>query len=85
MHDGSVVVLKKLEQVYDPTDRWQALEILEDAERHNWLITGLIYVNPEQPSLYDYMDLVDQPLNRIKSDDLRPSPDMLEKINANMY
>jgi len=85
MHDGSVVVLKKLEQVYDPTDRWQALEMLEEAERHNWLITGLIYVSPEQPSLYDYMDLVDQPLNRIKSDDLRPSPDTLEKINANMY
>ncbi|MFU8826747.1 MAG: 2-oxoacid:ferredoxin oxidoreductase subunit beta [Brevefilum sp.] len=85
MHDGSMVVLKKLEQVYDPTDRWQALAMLEEAEQHNWLITGLIFVNPEQPSLYDYMDLVDQPLNRISADDLRPSPDTLEKINANMY
>jgi hypothetical protein len=26
------------------------LKILEDAERNNWLVTGLIYVNPEQPS-----------------------------------
>ena len=85
MHDGSVVVLKKLEKEYDPRDKWQALKLLEDAERHNWLVTGLIYVDPEQPSLYDFMALVDQPLNRIKAEDLRPSPETLETINYNMY
>jgi 2-oxoglutarate/2-oxoacid ferredoxin oxidoreductase subunit beta len=85
MHDGSLVILKKLEQEYDPTDKWQAMEILEDAERNNWLVTGLIYVNPEQPSLYDYLDLVDEPMNRIKSEDLRPGPETLEKINQDMY
>jgi 2-oxoglutarate ferredoxin oxidoreductase subunit beta len=85
MHDGSVVVLKKLEKDYDPTDKWQALKLLEEADRNNWLVTGLIYVNPDQPSLYDDMDLVDQPLNRIKADDLRPSPETLEKLNQDMY
>lgn len=85
MHDGSVVVLKKLEHDYDPTDKWQALKRLEDAERQNWLVTGLIYVNPEQSSLYDFMALVDQPLNRIKAEELRPSPESLEMINNNMY
>jgi 2-oxoglutarate ferredoxin oxidoreductase subunit beta len=85
MHDGSVVVLKKLEKEYDPRDKWQALKLLEEAELHNWLVTGLIYVDPEQPSLYDFMALVDQPLNRIKAEDLRPSPETLETINNNMY
>lgn len=85
MHDGSMVVLKKLEHEYDPRDKWQALEILEDAEKNNWLITGLIYVNPGQSSLYDYMDLVDQPLNRTKSEDLRPAPETLAEINNKMY
>jgi 2-oxoglutarate/2-oxoacid ferredoxin oxidoreductase subunit beta len=85
MHDGSVVVLKKLEKDYDPTDKWQALKLLEDAERQNWLVTGLIYVDPEQPSLYDSLALVDQPLNRIQVEDLRPSPEELELINNNMY
>lgn len=85
MHDGSVVVLKKLEKDYDPTDKWQALKLLEEAEQQNWLVTGLIYVNPEQPSLYDFMALVDQPLNRIKAEDLRPSSETLETINNNMY
>ena len=85
MHDGSVVVLKKLEQDYDPTDKWQAMQMLEEAEKNQWLLTGLIYVDPEQPSLYDYMDLVEQPMNRIRPEDLRPAPETLEKINRNMY
>jgi 2-oxoglutarate/2-oxoacid ferredoxin oxidoreductase subunit beta len=85
MHDGSVVMLKKLDQDYDPTDKWQALKILEDAEQNNWFVTGLIYVDPNQTSLYDYLDLIDQPMNRIKADDLRPSPDSLGEINDRMY
>jgi len=85
MHDGSTVVLKKLEKDYDPRDKWQALKILEDADKNNWLVTGLLYVDPEQPSLYDFLNLVDQPLSRIAAEDLRPSPESLEKINQEMY
>lgn len=84
MHDGSVIVLKKLEQDYDPTDKWQALRILEESEKNKWLVTGLIYIDPEQPSLYNYLDLVDEPLNRIPSEELRPSADTLDEINALM-
>jgi 2-oxoglutarate ferredoxin oxidoreductase subunit beta len=28
LHDGSMVILKKLEIDYDPTDRWQALRMM---------------------------------------------------------
>jgi 2-oxoglutarate ferredoxin oxidoreductase subunit beta len=84
LHDGSVVILKKLEHDYDPTDKWQAIRILEEAERNNWLITGLIYVDPDQPSLYEYLNLIDEPLNKMSSDKLRPSPKTLEDLNNNM-
>ncbi len=84
LHDGAVVILKKLEHDYDPTDKWHALKILEEAEQNNWLLTGLIYVDPEQPSLYDYMNLIDQPLNRVPAEKLRPSPESLANINQNM-
>lgn len=84
MHDGSVIVLKKLDQEYDPTDKWQALEMLEQAERNRWMVTGLIYINPHQPTLYDYLDLVEEPLNRIPAHELRPSPDTLDAINDSM-
>lgn len=84
LHDGSIVMLKKLEQDYDPTNKWQALQMLEEAEKHNWLITGLIYVDPDQPSLYDYMNLMDEPLNRTPSNQLRPSPETLMQLNEDM-
>ena len=84
LHDGSVVVLKKLEQQYDPTDKWQAMKVLEEGEQNNWLVTGLIYVDPDQPSLYDYLDLCDEPMNRMPPEKLRPAPETLEILNENM-
>ena len=84
MHDGSVIVLKKLEHEYDPRNKWQALKILEEAEQNKWLITGLIYIDPQQPTLYDYLELVEEPLNRIPSNQLRPSHQTLEAINESM-
>ncbi len=84
LHDGSVVILKKLEKEYDPRDKWQGMKILEEAEQNHWLITGLIYVDPDQPTLYDHLDLTEEPLNRMPAEDLRPSPETLEEINRNM-
>ncbi len=83
-HDGSVVVLKKLETDYDPTNKWQALKILEEGERDHYLVTGLIYVDPDQPSLYDFMNLTEEPLNRIPNSKMRPSKESLDKINQSM-
>ncbi len=84
MHDGSTVILKKLEQDYDPTDRWQALRMLEEAERNNWLVTGLLYLNTEAPSIYDLYNLPDMPLNRMTETQLRPGRETLRKINASL-
>lgn len=82
LHDGSMIVLKKLESDYDPTNRANAFTILEEAQRKNWLVTGLIYVNPNQPTIVDYYDLPDEPLNRMANDRLRPDPDTLDRLNA---
>jgi 2-oxoglutarate ferredoxin oxidoreductase subunit beta len=84
MHDGSTVILKKLESDYDPTDRWQALRSLQEAQEKNWLVTGLIYYNPEPPSIYDLFNLPDEPLNRMKENQLRPLKDVLNKINQSL-
>ncbi|HVN52811.1 MAG TPA: 2-oxoacid:ferredoxin oxidoreductase subunit beta [Anaerolineaceae bacterium] len=85
LHDGSMVVLKKLEKDYDPTDRWQALHMLDEAQKNNWLVTGLIYVNPFAPSLFEYFHLPDQPLNRLTERQLRPAPETMDKVNAMFY
>jgi 2-oxoglutarate ferredoxin oxidoreductase subunit beta len=85
MHDGSTVVLKKLEHDYDPTDRWQAIKILEDAQLNNWLVTGLIYVETGTPALYEKYNLVATPLNRLTEKDLRPAPETIKQINEMMF
>jgi 2-oxoglutarate ferredoxin oxidoreductase subunit beta len=85
MHDGSVVILKNLEKDYNPTDRFEAMRVLAEAQLNNWLVTGLLYIEEDQPSLTDMYNLVDTPLNRLSDTDLRPSADMIDKINALMF
>lgn len=82
MHDGSMVILKKLERDYDPTNRSEALRVLEEANAKQWLLTGLIYINEGQPTLVDQYDLTDTPLNRLPESRLRPSRESLEKLNS---
>jgi 2-oxoglutarate/2-oxoacid ferredoxin oxidoreductase subunit beta len=85
MHDGSILVLKNLEKHHDPTNRFEALRVLEEAQRNNWLLTGLIYIATDRPTLADTYQLVDTPLNRLEQADLRPAPEMIDKVNALMF
>jgi 2-oxoglutarate/2-oxoacid ferredoxin oxidoreductase subunit beta len=85
MHDGSTVVLKKLEHDYDPTNRTRAITMLEEANAKNWLITGLIYIDTKQPSLFDFYNLTDTPLNRLPESRIRPPRETIDKVNEMMF
>ena len=85
LYDGTHILLKKLGHDYDPTDRAKALQMLEQANRNQELITGLLYINPKQESLFDLYDLPETPLNRLPNEKLRPSPDSIDEINAMMF
>lgn len=84
MHDGSRVVLKKLGQDYDPTNRSEAMRRLEEANSKQWLLTGLIYINTNQPTMTAIYNLPKTPLNRLPRERLRPSPESLAAINHAM-
>jgi 2-oxoglutarate ferredoxin oxidoreductase subunit beta len=85
MHDGSTIILKNLEKGYDPTNRIEAMRVMEEAQRNNWLVTGLLYLNTEKPTLTSIYNLVDTPLNRLTEADLRPDRAMIDKVNALMF
>jgi len=85
MHDGSTIVLKNLERSYDPTNRFEAMRVMEEAERNNWLVTGLLYINTKKQNLTSIYNLVDTPLNRLTEADLRPAPSAMDKINSLMF
>jgi 2-oxoglutarate ferredoxin oxidoreductase subunit beta len=84
LHDGSKILLKKLDQGHDPTDRYAALNLLEDAREKQLFITGLIYVNTERPSLAEHENLNGLPLARMPESRLRPSRESLQKIMSAM-
>jgi 2-oxoglutarate ferredoxin oxidoreductase subunit beta len=85
MHDGSIIILKNLEKDYNPTDRFEAIRVLAEAQANNWLATGLIYIETGKPALTEIYNLVDAPLNRLTEAELRPTTQMIDKVNALMF
>lgn len=85
LHDGSMIVMKKLDKDYDPTNREAAFTLLAEAQRDNLLITGLIYVDPVSPSMVEMYDLVETPLNRLDERRLRPSRKSIDTLNQIMF
>jgi len=67
-----VLILKKPEKDYDPTDRWQALRMMEETQWNNWMVTRLIYVETGHPALTYLYNLPEMPLNRLGEPDMRP-------------
>lgn len=85
MHDGSHVVLKKIRQDHDITDRVAAVKMLDQADKEEILLTGIFYLDTKKPSLVDMKNIPDSPLNRLPDEKLRPSREVLDRINAMMY
>jgi 2-oxoglutarate/2-oxoacid ferredoxin oxidoreductase subunit beta len=84
MPDGSHIVLKKLDNHYDPTDKYAAMRLLEDAHQKQEFITGLIYLNEARPSLPELERLPETPLVHLPEEQVRPSRDALDKLLRGM-
>jgi len=80
MHDGSLLWLKKLDQDYDPTDRYAAMRLLDKAYQEHILVTGLLYFSKAQPSLQETERMIDEPITGLTEDVLRPSRDAFEAL-----
>jgi 2-oxoglutarate ferredoxin oxidoreductase subunit beta len=83
-HDGSVLSLHKLAELYDPSDRAQALGFLQSRQARGEIVTGLLYVDPEAGDLHEALETVDTPLNELGQADLVPGAAALAKINAEL-
>ncbi len=84
LHDGSWLVLKKLGEDYDPTDKMLAYKTLENARTQQKLLTGIFYIEPEKPSLVDLLNIVDTPLVQLPVEQLRPTRASLHEIMATL-
>ncbi|MBZ0278062.1 MAG: 2-oxoacid:ferredoxin oxidoreductase subunit beta [Anaerolineae bacterium] len=80
MHDGSHLLLKKVDANYDPRVRGEAIAMLEKAQRERLFLTGLLYYEEPRPTLVDTLHLSETPLARLPEKNLRPSREALNEI-----
>jgi 2-oxoglutarate ferredoxin oxidoreductase subunit beta len=85
LYDGSKIVLKKVDESHDPTDKQAALRLLTEAHDNQQFITGLLYVNGDRQNLAETFLLGDTPLSHFQQDKLRPSRESLQKILSTMF
>jgi 2-oxoglutarate ferredoxin oxidoreductase subunit beta len=82
MHDGSRIVLRKLEQGYDPTNRIAAAVQIQERMKAGEYLTGLLYVEESESEFHDINATPDAPLNSLPFEALSPGSKGLEKILA---
>ena len=80
MHDGSHLRIKKLGRDYDPTVKLNALAALEEAEKKHEVLTGVLYVNTEKPTLLDMLNMMDEPLATLPESKTRPPRQVLDEV-----
>jgi 2-oxoglutarate ferredoxin oxidoreductase subunit beta len=79
LHDGSRLLLRKLEEPYDATDRAKALARLSETHAKAEVLTGLLFVDPAAPSYVDLLSLDDRPLATLPDSVVRPAKAALDE------
>jgi 2-oxoglutarate/2-oxoacid ferredoxin oxidoreductase subunit beta len=82
MHDGSRIVLRKLDASHDPTNRSAAAAHVQERMQAGEYLTGLLYVEPSQSDFHAINRTPDEPLNRVPYERLSPGSKALDKILA---
>src|SRR5690349_21280217 len=82
MHDGSRIVLRKIDASHDPTSRTAAAANVQERMKAGEYLTGLLYVEPTQSDFHALNQTPEEPLNAIPYERLSPGAKALEKILA---
>jgi len=82
LFDGSTLRLETVGSDHDPSDVVSALRAVHEAEQADRHVTGLLYYDSDVPTATDALGLTDTPLIALPEDQLRPSKESLELLNA---
>ncbi|OHC67935.1 MAG: 2-oxoglutarate ferredoxin oxidoreductase subunit beta [Rhodocyclales bacterium GWA2_65_20] len=83
-HDGSVLLLRKLNTDYDPSDRVGAMNHLQERHALGEIVTGLLYVDSSAGDLHRNLNTVEKPLNQLGDAYLCPGSKALDALNASL-
>jgi 2-oxoglutarate/2-oxoacid ferredoxin oxidoreductase subunit beta len=80
LHNGSKLLLTKLTEDYQPTDRVSALRLLHETAARGEYATGILYVEPDKQDFVDLLGMVDEPLAFLDESRTRPGKAVLDEI-----
>ncbi len=80
LHDGSKIRLKKLDRDYDPTEKLNAIRVIHESAKAREVVTGLLYINPEERNFVELLNLVGEPLATLPESRTRPPKQALAQI-----
>jgi 2-oxoglutarate ferredoxin oxidoreductase subunit beta len=80
LHDGSQIVLRKIDSGYDPTDRAMVYSYLEQHQVAGEIVTGLLYIDESRQEMHELCNVSETPLTAIEFDELCPGQSTLQKL-----
>lgn len=84
LHDGSTIILKKVDVDFDPTKRSSALRYLEKHRGRGEIPTGLLFIDENWPEMHSIAGTASKPLKAFTFEELNPGSDALEKLQRSM-
>lgn len=80
LHDGSQIILRKLDAQYDPTSRAVAFSFLRDSIHKGEIITGLLYIDEGMTDMHAGAGTIDTPLSKLPYASLKPGTEELAAL-----
>ncbi len=80
LHDGSKIVLRKVDEQYDPTSRASAFKYLRERFNAGEITTGLLYMDESRQEMHDLMGNTRTPMCQLPLESLNPGAGELKKI-----
>jgi 2-oxoglutarate ferredoxin oxidoreductase subunit beta len=80
LHDGSQIVLRKIDSGYDPADRAKVYSYLEQRQVAGEIVTGLLYIDESRQEMHELSNVSETPLTAIEFDELCPGQSTLQKL-----
>ncbi|HXZ99776.1 MAG TPA: 2-oxoacid:ferredoxin oxidoreductase subunit beta [Candidatus Binatia bacterium] len=84
LHDGSHILLRKVDTSHDVRDPIAAMRLLYEARRTGEIVTGLLYANPEADDLCTREALPARPLAEFGVEELRPTREQWDDLMAQL-
>ncbi|MGI8668362.1 MAG: thiamine pyrophosphate-dependent enzyme, partial [Aridibacter sp.] len=81
MHDGSLINLHKLAKDWNPSDKFSAINAVQNAKSKNEILTGLLYMNADAQNFHGLLQTSEKPLNSLGETELCPGSEILKDIN----